>query len=106
MPVDERASVRAALLEGWRLLDDDDRALVSALACGASYDTLVEMSPRFKHKVAVTRAVERVNRLLLGPLLAAEGRGGMPGAAPPARLLEAALDLLSELIPLDGPLGQ
>lgn len=101
LPADERLSVRACLLEGWGRLDPDERALVAALAQGASYDELIGSHPRLRHKVAVTRAVERVNAVLLGPLLDAEGVSGARGL-PPGRLLEAALDVLAELLPL-GP---
>jgi hypothetical protein len=105
LPVDRRMGVRAALLEGWAQLDADERALVSALALGASYDALVGTSPRLRHKVAVTRAVERVNSVLLAPLMSAEGAApGTTGLAP-GRLLEAALDVLAELLPLGPPSG-
>lgn len=91
-----RLAVRDAIAEVWGALDDDDRALLLAIARGDSYDELIASVPRFKHRVAITRAVERVNRLFLTRLAAAFGDEAL-STSPPKETLDLILDVLAEL---------
>jgi hypothetical protein len=93
-----RLAVREAVAGAWSELAEQDRSLLVAVARGESYDDLVARDPRFKHKVAVTRAVKRCGtgfvRRVLGDL-------GMEGAAsaPPQQLVEAIMGVLEEILP-------
>lgn len=93
---DLRLAVRAAVAEGWAGLSDEDRLLLVAIARGDSYDALIAAHPRFKHRVAITRAVERINRGFFGRLAPAFGLDVMPDV-PPKELLDLILDVLMEL---------
>ncbi len=90
-----RAAVRAAVLEAWAALDDDERRLLGLIARGRSYDEVCAELPGFAHKVAVNRALERIGQRFVARLAA---RVGAPREAPPPRLLlEHVLDVLEQL---------
>lgn len=93
----QRLAVRAAIAEVWSELSPEERDLLRAIARGDSYDELIAANPRFKHRVAVTRAVERVNRAFVSRLAAAFGLEASP-TSPPKETLDLILDILSELI--------
>lgn len=93
-------AVRGAVVAAWRALDADDRDLLVALARGDSYDTLVSAHPRFKHKVAVTRAVTRVGKLFVDRIVE-DVTEELPGGRDlrPMDLLELVLEVLIEVLP-------
>lgn len=93
-----RLAVREAVLGAWRELEDPDRALMTALATGLSADELIARDPRFKHRVAVTRAVERTNRVFLAHLYPALGVEQAP-EIPPRELLELLFEVLVAVLP-------
>lgn len=94
--IDVVRAVRAAVTEAWRLLDIDDQALLRALAEGLSYDEICARHPRFAHKVAVNRAVERVSKGFVTQVLDRVGGEAGQGARP-GELMELVLDVLSDL---------
>ncbi len=91
-------ALRDAVKAAWDELDDADRSLLAALARGEDYGTLVARDPRFKHKVAVTRAVGRIGKRFVTRIL---DDLGMESAAeaPPQRLVEAVMEVLEEILP-------
>lgn len=93
-----RLAVREAVAAAWAELADEDRSLLVAVAHGESYDALVARDPRFKHKVAVTRAVKRCGTGFVQRVL---GDLGLEGAstAPPQQLVEAIMGVLEEILP-------
>ena len=93
-----RLAVRAAVAAAWSELADEDRSLLVAVARGESYDALVARDPRFKHKVAVTRAVKRCGTGFVAHVLADLGMEGA-ASAPPQRLVEAIMGVLEEILP-------
>lgn len=92
----ERTAVRAAVRAGWEALDAEERALLGALGRGLAYDEICAEMPRFAHRVAVNRALERIGRVFVGQLAGALGADPR-GAPPPKALLELVLDVLAEL---------
>jgi hypothetical protein len=99
----DRLWLREAVLRAWSELEPADQSLLTALARGASYDELIASTPAFKHRVAVTRAVERCNRHFLERIL---GEGKSKAAEAPQRLTEAILELLVELLPSLDPTAE
>ena len=96
----ERGAVRATVLEAWRALPPDEQALLRLLAEGRTYDEVCAALPRYAHKVAVNRALERIGDVFVGRLCA---RLGVERAAlPPKALLERVLDVLEQLEPGGG----
>jgi hypothetical protein len=87
--VPARAEVRAAVQAAWDALGDDERALLAAIARGQSYDEVCVAMPRFAHKVAVNRALERVVAVFRERIAP-----GSPDAAPPRQILELVIDVL------------
>lgn len=92
----QELAVRQAVAEGWAALAPEDQALLAAIARGDSYDELIAQDPRFRNRVAVTRAVERLNRVFLGRLALAFGVEALPDA-PPKELLDLILDVLRQI---------
>lgn len=93
-----KIALRDAVKGAWDELDDADRSLLAALARGEDYGTLVARDPRFKHKVAVTRAVKRIGKRFVARIL--DDLGMDPGqSAPPQRLVEAVMEVLEEILP-------
>lgn len=92
----QRLAVRAAVREVWIALRDEDRALVQAIARGDSYDEIIAADARFRNRVAVTRAVERLNHAFVEALARAFGSPVAP-TSPPKETLDLILDVLSEL---------
>lgn len=85
-------SLRKIVLSSWNGLEPEDQELIQALARGASYDELIKEFPRFKYKVAITRAVEKCNKQFLEPIAAHFGEG-TPNL-PPELLMERILEVL------------
>jgi len=94
-----RMTVRASVLAAWEELEDEDRVLLLAVAGGVSYDELVERDERFRHKVAVTRAVKRCGTAFVQRVLADLGLPAAVAAAPPRTLIESVLEVLDEVQP-------
>ena len=94
--VDLVRGVREAVVEAWSELGSEERALLRALADGLSYDEICQRHPRFAHKVAVNRAVERVSKGFVARVLERVGGEGAPGARP-GELMELVLDVLGDL---------
>lgn len=88
--------VRAAVFEAWNALEPGDQALLRALAEGLSYDEICARHPRFAHKVAVNRAVERISKGFVEGVLGRAGGAGGP-AVPPREVMELVLDVLGDL---------
>ncbi len=95
---DVARSIRAAIVDAWRSLDASDRELLQALSEGLSYDEICERHPRFAHKVAVNRAVERISKGFITRVLA---RTGGEAAERPAHreLMELVLDVIESMPP-------
>lgn len=93
-------AVREAVLAAWRDLEAEDQELLVAVATGRSYDELVAQHRRFKHKVAVTRAVTRIGKGFVDRVVraVAEEQGIKP-AARPRDLVEQVLEVLLEALP-------
>lgn len=91
-----RLAVREAVREVWLALGEEDRALLAAIAAGDSYDEIIAVDARFRNRIAVTRAVERLNRGFLEALSRAFGSPAIP-LSPPKETLDLILDVLSEL---------
>lgn len=91
-------AVRGAVARAWAALDADDRALLDGLAEGLSYDELAERHPRFAHKVAVHRAVQRVVAGFVAEVAGAAG-GSARTTVPVGQLAELVLDVLAEIRP-------
>ena len=90
--------VRQAVVAAWAALDLESRALLVAVARGEAYDSLLARFPAFRHKVALTRAVQRCNETFLSRVAAALGQDTSV-ALPPQQLAEAILDVLVEILP-------
>ncbi|MEC9390291.1 MAG: hypothetical protein VX944_09465 [Myxococcota bacterium] len=97
---DERLGIRSAVAAAWQTLEPTDKALIIALAQGASYEQLIEGHPDLSNKVAVSRAVNRVGSVFLAVVLDAVGGKATPEATPRA-LLEPIMAVLAELYPRD-----
>ena len=96
----DRMGVRAAVSSAWESLESPDKALVIALARGASYEELIEAHPALNNKVAVSRAVSRVGTQFLSVIIDAVGGEASPDATPRS-LLEPIMAMLAELYPRD-----
>jgi len=96
-----QVGIRRAVLDAWQELDDDDRELLGAIARGEPYDSLVARCPRFKHKVAVTRAVTRCGKHFMARIAGEAGLDdpAMPKGVRPKDLLELVLEVLVEVVP-------
>ena len=97
---DERLGIRSAVAAAWETLEPADRALIIALAQGASYEQLIEGHPGLNNKVAVSRAVNRVGSVFLAVVVEAVGVCATPDATP-RTLLEPVMAVLAELYPRD-----
>lgn len=91
-----RAAVRAAVLDGWSELPLDDRALLRAIVGGESYDEVCARLPQYGHRVAVTRALERIGEHFVARLAGALG-ASEASRPPPKALLELVLDVLDSI---------
>lgn len=91
-------SVRRAVQAGWNELQDDDRALLLALARGDAYDDLIAAHPHFKHRVAVSRAVARVGKHFVAHVEAELGEEAGKGPSPKL-LIDLVLQVLGEVQP-------
>ena len=96
----DRMGVRTAVANAWQGLEDGDKALVIALAQGASYEELIATHPNLNNKVAVSRAVSRVGTQFLAVIIEAVGGEASPDATPRS-LLEPIMAMLAELYPRD-----
>jgi len=96
----DRMNVREAVSDAWTDLEDVDKALVIALARGASYEEMIEAHPGLNNKVAVSRAVGRVGNKFLARVIEAVGGEASPDATP-RTLLEPIMAMLAELFPRD-----
>ncbi len=94
----DHIAVRQTVLGAWHALDDEARALMGMLAEGLQYDEIVQRDPRFKHKVAVNRAVAKCTKEFVDAIGAAMGSDA-PDADVPARVAEAVIEVLVECVP-------
>lgn len=92
-----RMTIRASVLAAWEELDDADRVLLRAISTGASYDELIEQDERFRHKVAVTRAIKRCGSGFVQRVLQDLGLSDDVASAPPRSLVEAVLEVLDDV---------
>lgn len=86
-------TLRQAVVSAWQDLGPEDQTVLAALARGASYDELIAADPRFKHKVAVTRALGRINKDFLARIAQGTDLPDQPAGRPLA-VLEALLEVL------------
>ncbi len=94
----ERMDIRGAVSQAWDALDDLDHRLIIALARGDSYQDLIAADPRLSHKVAVSRAVNRVGQLFLQQVIDRIGGESSPSATPRS-LMEPIIAVLVDLYP-------
>lgn len=100
--LDLQIVVRNAVMAGWDALEAEDRELLVALARGDSYDELIARHERFKHRVAVTRAVKKITDGFVSRLVDALGGNASPDT--PLNMLETILGVLAEVVPeLESP---
>jgi hypothetical protein len=92
-------TIRTSVLAAWEALSDADQTLLLAIAGGLSYDELIERDERFRHKVAVTRAVKRCGAAFVQRVLTDHGLSADVASAPPRTLIEAVLEVLDEVLP-------
>lgn len=90
-----RTAVRGAVLAAWTGLAPEERELLLALSRGLSFDEIIELYPRYRHRVAITRALERCNRQFLRVIAARVGVEGAP-SLPPLALAELVTEVLLE----------
>ena len=95
--LDVQLAVRSAVTAGWEALDPEDRELLIALARGDSYDELIARHERFKHRVAVTRAVKRITDRFVSRVV--DAMGGNASPTTPLNMLETILAVLAEVVP-------
>lgn len=93
-----RRAVRAAVLQAWATLGPEERALLRGVAEGEEADALMARVPSLNSRVAVTRAITRINQRFLGAVVMAIGGEAQPDAAPRA-LLELVLEVLLAVLP-------
>jgi hypothetical protein len=93
-----RRAVRSAVLRAWSDLGPEERALLRGVAEGDEADALMARVPTLNSRVAVTRAITRINQRFLGAVVAAIGGEAQPDAAPRA-LLELVLEVLLAVLP-------
>jgi len=96
----ETMAVRGAILRAWQGLSDLDHALVIGLARGDDADTILTANPQLKHRVAVSRAINRVGRCFVAEVVAELGGQPSPSLTPRAlmdRILAVLINLLPEL---------
>jgi hypothetical protein len=96
--VSERMDIRGAVSAAWDDLEDLDRVLIIALARGDSYEDLICADPRLAHKVAVSRAVNRVGQHFLQRVIEQMGGTASPSVTP-RTLMEPIISVLIELYP-------
>lgn len=104
----EQVGLRRAVQDAWDDLESADQQLLIAVARGEAYADLVRRHPRFKHKVAVTRAVTRCGEHFMARLSEEAGTSttGVPKGVRPRDLIELVLSVLAEMDPnLMGPAG-
>jgi hypothetical protein len=105
-----QVGIRRAVLAAWTDLEEDDQLLLAAIARGEAYDSLVERCPRFRHKVAVTRAVTRCGKHFMARIAGEAGLedDALPSGLRPKDLIELVLEVLVEVIPdaVDAPDGE
>lgn len=89
-------AVRDAVRSAWEELAADEQALLRALADGLSYGEICERHPRFAHKVAVNRSVDKLSAQFVQQVLARAGGERREGTSS-RELMELILDVLSEL---------
>ncbi|MCB9778664.1 MAG: hypothetical protein H6742_08895 [Alphaproteobacteria bacterium] len=94
-------AVRQAVLDAWNDLDADSQDLLVAVAHGTPYDELIAAHPRFRHKVAVTRAVKKIGQGFVDRVVGrvAGEDAGREAAGRPMDLIETVLEVLIELLP-------
>jgi hypothetical protein len=98
--VDERMTVRQAVVAAWSGLSADERELVGALARGESYDSLIARVPAFKNRVAVSRAVKRCGAHFVAQVLRSQGVDPEQAAsAAPKDLMEHIVAVLLPMLP-------
>ena len=88
-----RRGVRMAVAAAWADLSGEEQALLLGVARGEDGDALMARCPGLKSRVAVSRAITRLNNHFLGRVLGAVGGEARPEAAPRA-LLELILEVL------------
>ena len=96
--ITDNIAVRQAVIQAWEALDGEARALLGFLAEGLQYDEIVHRDPRFRHKVAVNRAVARCMQGFVAAVCSAMGTDS-PAADVPARVAEAVIEVLIECVP-------
>jgi hypothetical protein len=96
--VSERMDIRGAVSAAWDDLEGLDRVLIIALARGDSYEDLICADPRLAHKVAVSRAVNRVGQHFLQRVIEQMGGTASPSVTP-RTLMEPIISVLIELYP-------
>lgn len=94
----DNIAVRQAVLGAWHGLDDEARELLGMLAEGLQYEEIIQRDPRFKHKVAVNRAVARCTQAFVAAIAVAMGSEGT-NAEVPAKVAEAIIEVLIDCVP-------
>jgi hypothetical protein len=98
LSAEDRLALRAAVAEGWEVLEPLDRALLGALARGEDSGTILSLDPRLRDAVALSRAISRVGAVFVAGVSARFGVQARPDTLPRA-LMDAILGVLIELLP-------
>jgi hypothetical protein len=91
--------IREAVVTAWNDLTVNERALISALARGDDYDTLIENVPGFRDRSSVSRAVKRCGGSFVQAIHKAMGLEFHDAASTPKEVIERVVEVLLPMLP-------
>jgi len=91
--------IREAVVKAWNDLSDDERSLISALARGDDYDTLIAAVPGFRDRSSVSRAVKKCGGLFVESIHTAMGIEFQDANSTPKEVIERVVEVLLPMLP-------
>jgi len=91
--------IREAVVNAWNDLSDDERSLISALARGDDYDTLIAAVPGFRDRSSVSRAVKKCGGLFVESIHTAMGIEFQDANSTPKEVIERVVEVLLPMLP-------
>ncbi len=94
--------IREAVAEAWNELSRNERALISALARGDDYETLIANVPGFRDKSSVSRAVKNCGGQFVQAIHKAMGLPVQSASSTPKEVIERVVEVLLPMLPTLG----
>ena len=94
--------IREAVVMAWNDLNANERALISALARGDDYDTLIADVPGFRDRSSVSRAVKSCGGKFVEAIHKAMGIEIQGASATPKEVIERVVEVLLPMLPALG----